>query len=169
MDRHGNNVKARVAEFDEVNGNDCIEIGDMLVFSNGACRDRDPLGQLIDPPNNEYERCRQVVRYWETRMQRAKDSFDGLKEHVVTQSKAALAERHAPEPVADAAQTVERLTELKAEVKSCHFQLQKARKALEVSEPNARHAQAARSLNERSAINRQRNGELLSAVQKIKI
>jgi hypothetical protein len=159
----------RIAEFDEENGNDSVRVADMLLFSNGARRGTDQLCALIDPPHDDHERCRLVARYWETRLERAREAFDEKRSHYISQAKGALEGSTTPEPVADPEEAARELETLRVAVRHCQKQLRQARASLEATPSKKPQANFAREREARSAHNRKANEELLSAVTKIRI
>lgn len=151
-------VTARVRAFDTENGRDCIRLGGMLVYSNGARRDPDPLGPLIDPPDNDYERNRIVVQYWEERVRRARGAFQKLK-------RKCQHDADDPElPVEDTEGAVQQLTTLRAEIKATEAQLRDAKAALTACTP----LEVLNRTRVSPAI-RRHNADFLAEVAKIKI
>ena len=162
-------VNTRVAAFDEANGNDPIVIDEMLAFSNGALRDINPIGALIDPPADNYERMKLVKRYWEVRTQRAQEEFNHAKNHYVIHAKAGMDAAAAPAPIEDETSAVEKLTALQRDVKACQAALAKVRKSLTAAANTSTSVRNQREREARYAANRQSNSALLAAVEKIKI
>lgn len=67
-------------QFTIKSGNDCINIGSgWLLFSNGATMERSPYGVTRDPPTDEFERSKLVVKYYEELARRAVDAFQELR------------------------------------------------------------------------------------------
>lgn len=80
IDKYG--VNARVRDFDQRNGGNPVSFKERLYYANGAQRDSDPLGALIDPPADEYARLSNILRYHQGRCAAAVREFDHLKEEL---------------------------------------------------------------------------------------
>lgn len=76
MDNH---VMTRVREFDRLHGTPA-QLNDWLYFPDGATREVNPQGALIDPPQNDFERLQNVYRYHQARLAEAVRQFTNLKE-----------------------------------------------------------------------------------------
>lgn len=81
MDNFG--VTARIRAFDQRNGGNAVLFNGWFYYPNGATRDGEPLGPLIDPSENEYERLTQILTYHKGRLVQAVRKFDALKEELV--------------------------------------------------------------------------------------
>ncbi len=82
-------VKARIQQFDLMNGDDGIRIEEWnaILFSNGAMRDINPFGQLIDPPKDWSPRSKLILKYHKTRLDWAIADFDQLKQSLALADK----------------------------------------------------------------------------------
>lgn len=81
MDNFG--VMARIAEFDKRHGGNPVLYGEWFFYANGAVREVDPLGALIPPPDDEYARLTNIVRYYQARLFKAVREFDAAKESLM--------------------------------------------------------------------------------------
>lgn len=81
MDNFG--VMARIKEFDRRNGGNALRFNGWFHYANGARRDEEPLGALIDAPENEYDRLTNILTYHKGRLVQAVRNFDALKEELV--------------------------------------------------------------------------------------
>lgn len=79
-------LPAKVAYFDQLNGDDAIVLDNLLVYGNGAWRDLDPIGRYANPSDNEYERLSLVLRRQQKLVQKARDDFYEAKEQLVQQA-----------------------------------------------------------------------------------
>lgn len=79
---HGS-VKMRIAEFDKRNGSNPVLMGGWWWYANGAVRELEPLGALIDPPRDEYDRLRNILRYHQARLNHAVRDFDNFKDQLM--------------------------------------------------------------------------------------
>jgi hypothetical protein len=157
-------VNYRVQQFDRQHGSDCINIEGWLVYSDGAKRERSPLGALIDPPEDAYERSKLQVRYREELLRRAVEEFQGLRQTLLQGAKTNLRHQYAePPPCADE-EAVAQLKELQKVVRRRQRALYAARKQLEESKPDwVRRRESA------SVTNKQSNERFIAAVDRIKI
>ena len=96
----------RVARWIEENGDDGIMVDGWMIYSNGAMREATPLGALLDPPADLYERAKIKVRYRQALMQRAADAFNERKRYLLSAAEAARRNGYPPP-------TERELTELK--------------------------------------------------------
>jgi hypothetical protein len=71
-------VMNRVDQFDTKHGEFVNENG-WLYFEDGAGRDSNPLGALMEPPKNPKELARLQVIYWEIKLQRADTEIADLR------------------------------------------------------------------------------------------
>ncbi len=156
-------VKQRVDQFDIKNGSDCINIdGFWLVYSNGAMRERNPLGALIDPPTDVHQRCKIQLRYHEKRLQRAVDAFDEHKQQLIAVAQVNLTDRHSGPPP-DAA-NLEKLKDLQKTVRRCKRAVAAARQAVTDSTPDR-----VKTRDARSAENKSKNEQFISAVKSVQV
>jgi hypothetical protein len=81
MDQFG--AAAKIADFDKRNGGNSVLYRNWIYYENGANRDMWPLGILLEPPADEYERLRNILRYHEGRQVEAVRQFDNFKEELM--------------------------------------------------------------------------------------
>ena len=156
------NVNAVVKEFDDTNGEFVIS-GEWLVFKNGAMREVHPMGRLIDPPANEYERAKITVHYHKIRLQLAVEQFDREKLALSISAKTNLNQANCPHP-GTVEDTTKRLKELKGIVADRAVALKLAEEELEKYIPKhiAVHSRI-------DAENRAANQKILEEIQAIEI
>lgn len=158
-------VKQRIEQFDTKNGDDAICIDGWLLFSNGAMRELNPLGALIDPPEDAIKRSRNIVRYRHELVQRAENEFKELKRQLLQQAQ--LSVQHAaantpPPPPSNA--DLEKLKRLQELVQERRRQFADAREQLKNDMPEAMKEREARAVNIRESGMR-----LITALEGIKI
>lgn len=76
-------VKARIEAFDKRNGGHAVLRGEWFYYSNGAIRERDLLGALIDPPEDEFQRLTNILHFHEARHAEAVRAFDNWQERLL--------------------------------------------------------------------------------------
>jgi hypothetical protein len=156
-------IKTRVKEFDVRHGEDSVvfNVG-WLLFGNGAMREINPMGPLIEPPEDNYKRAKLVVRYHEIKLNLAAEEFNLLKHNLKLHAKVGLKERFCPPPPPQ--EEIERLKQLKKKVQKWQRKLEKSHKELENSKPA--------QLVERDKTNegnRRANEDLLGEVERIEV
>lgn len=75
-----------IKQFDERNGGKSIFSDRAYRYPNGALRDQDPLGFLMDPPNDPKERQDKIVSYWKHFTELAVDDFYKRREEILAQA-----------------------------------------------------------------------------------
>jgi hypothetical protein len=75
-------VGARIANFDKRNGGRPVFFNNWYYYANGAQREGWALGVLIEPPDDEYQRLANILKYHEARQAIAVREFDNLKEEL---------------------------------------------------------------------------------------
>ncbi len=106
-------VNQRVQQFDLEHGNDPVRLGSHLLFRNGAMREVHPMGRLMDPPENGYQRDKLIVRYWQARVDRAVQAFDKKKTELRQRAENVLQAAIEPNGIPDAPPDEEDLAQLK--------------------------------------------------------
>jgi hypothetical protein len=76
-------VKGRVNAFHQRHGPECHSDGAAIYYANGAVRDANPMGALIEPPNPDTPQKEWAVRsnqlqFYKLKLQKAVDEFDDL-------------------------------------------------------------------------------------------
>jgi hypothetical protein len=80
MDDDHFSVRGRIANFDKRNGGNPVYFNQWYLYANGARRESEPLGALIEPPDDEYLLAKNILQYHEARHAVAVRQFDNLKE-----------------------------------------------------------------------------------------
>lgn len=126
-------VRGRVRQFDLENGNDAITIGDnsFLYFSNGAKRDVEPMGILLDPPKDDYERYSNIVKYHGELLRRAKAEFNEEASNFREGNELAFRNRNTPSFTKE--DVLQALEPLKAKVQGHQKRLDEAQKLLQAT------------------------------------
>lgn len=139
--------------FDIRNGRDAVQLNGWLVFSNGAMREVNPMGALIDPPEDKYERAKIQVRYREALYRKAVDDFNTLRQALIANAE-----------FGSAKEAVAQLKDARKIVKQRQIALKQARDRMEAATP-----EALRDAERADAQNRDETEAYLSAINEIKI
>lgn len=97
MPEYGDTVQTRIATFDRLHGGGVFD-GNWIWFEDGANRDGNPLGVLLEPPEDPRKRWQNIVKYHQTILNGLVRDFDefkkGLKQsgNVYPEADAPLAE-----------------------------------------------------------------------------
>lgn len=76
-------VSAKVAAFDKRHGGNPVPLNSWFYYSNGAMREMWTLGALCEPPENDFERLTNVLRYHQARHRQAVEAFEECKEQLL--------------------------------------------------------------------------------------
>ena len=68
-------INQRLHEFDKSHGS-FVCVNEWLLFEDGARRERNPLGALIDPPKDLLKRAQNVVQFHQEKLNLAVAEFD---------------------------------------------------------------------------------------------
>lgn len=79
---YGNTVTERIANFERIHGASVYD-GVWLYFEDGARREGNPLGPLMEPPDNPQARQQNIVFYHKLALEHATDEFDALKKQLL--------------------------------------------------------------------------------------
>jgi hypothetical protein len=153
-------VKYRREEFDKRHGGNAVQVDEWLVYSDGAMREVNPLGALLEPDADPFKCAQVVVRYYENRVQRAVEEFDAYKAHLTSFTTACRRNGHPP----PGATELERLKELQQTVQARQKELDAARDRLRDATPAHRKAREQVAAECKSASER-----MLSAIAGIKV
>lgn len=126
-------VKERVGRFDAENGNFVIQNG-WLIFETGAQREVNPLGCLMSPPADLFERAKVQLRYADIKLKLAAGEFYNLKMNLTARLKSAQNQRVCTPNVDKSA--IDRLKMLKNKVVKYQRKLEKAQARLEANKPD---------------------------------
>jgi hypothetical protein len=77
------NVAGRVDEFDRRNGRGAVMYNDWFFYANGAMRELMAIGVMIDPPEDDFQRLTNILRYHQARHAIAVREFDNLKNELL--------------------------------------------------------------------------------------
>lgn len=75
-------VNKRIMEFDDRHG-PSVKQGRWIYYGDGASRDINSLGPLIEPPNDPVQRCRNILVYRQAVLDENVNEFDRLKEELM--------------------------------------------------------------------------------------
>jgi len=131
-------VTQRIRRFDETHGggDNCVVIGDILLFADGAYREAaNPYGQLNDGGEDDYRRNKLIVKFHETKLALAVEEFSVLKRNCIIDGRTALREKDVVCP-SNPDEKVERLKMLQKKVRVCQENLAEAKDNLEKSKPD---------------------------------
>lgn len=81
-------VSQNVRAFDTKHGKNSVLNG-WIYFEDGAVRENDLLGRLIDPPEDEYEKLKNIIHYHRGRLAKAVSEFDQFNESLQMQESVA--------------------------------------------------------------------------------
>jgi hypothetical protein len=153
-----------VEHFSKRHGDDAIEIDGWLVYSDGAMRERNPMGALREPPPEPYEACRLRVQYREAKLRRATRAFDERKTVLLRTAHANLSHPNTQPPPCDVAAAKRELGTLRRAVLRCQADLDTARKEMEANKPAWM-----REREVSAATNRAQNEAFAAAIEAINI
>ncbi len=153
----------RVREFHLRHEADAILINGWWYYGDGAQRDANILGPMIEPSPDPLERYKSQLIYREELLRRATADFNETKRQMVERAKFNLKESVAvPPPPCEIEQAQHHLKMLKARVSECQQAYDEARETLESVKPAwLREREAA------AAANRERNEMFAAAVSGI--
>jgi hypothetical protein len=156
-------VKARIAAFDARHGA-CIEDAGWLVFEDGALRELNPLGPLMEPPKDAQALARRKFHYCGLRLREAVARFDDRKERFAQEAKVSLSLRTCGPPSAtpEGVETV--LAALQDTVRKCQQAHEAAKAALEATKP-----EHVKDREKQLAANREQHQDVLSRIAKFQV
>ncbi len=161
MDQGG--IKRRVAEFDAQHGASVAEDG-WILFEDGAAREANPMGALVDPPTKPWELAKRVLHYRDVCLKQAVAEFSQRKTYLLKAAAHNLKERLCGPPPADIAEAEAGLKQMQAKVRKCQKAYDAALKAVEDARP-----ERLRQFLERDATNRSANQALIDRIDKIEV
>ena len=149
-----------IRDFHKRHGADQINVDGWLLWPNGAMREANAYGALIDPPADPWECAKKVLWYWTCRLKRAVADFDAAKANLRAVAAARMRDGGDP-PDAD---QLKNLKALKAEVERVRAQHAKAHDAERAAIPaDIRAHWAQREKNQKAA------QDFLSAVNEVTV
>jgi hypothetical protein len=154
----GTTVKERIQQFDLAHGDDPVRVDDRwLLFEDGAHREVNAYGALIDPPADNKKRLQLIVRYHEEKVKRAQTRFDNERIQVKGRANEALRNGWG---ISDSELT---------EVKRLQVQLQEAKKKLDTARKDLdEQCPEIKKQESQRAENRAQVEEFLSKLESIK-
>jgi hypothetical protein len=158
-------IGQRVHQFHVKHGEDCIYIKGWYYYSDGATRDANIEGIMEEPPQDLQLKYRYQVLYHRELLQRAIKNFDDHKNHLLMHAKVNLnGGSDTPCPRVTPEEATERLRELQTIVKLRQIKLDDILAKQHEMLPN--HIKNADKM---IAFNREKNAELVTAIQSIEI
>ena len=156
-------INAKVQQFDTSHGNYVYTNG-WLLFEDGAQRENNPLGRLMEPPVDPLKLAKKIEWYWQVKLDLAVEEFDLFKHQHMIHAQTALSQQMAQASLGETAEVVKHLKELKKKVKHCQKGLDMAEAQIEEHKP-----QRLKELEELSDLNRQDAETLISEIENIEI
>jgi hypothetical protein len=156
-------INQRLAEFDARHGaNVCEEA--WILFEDGAVREGNPMGPLMEPPSDPHQLAKRKERYHAVLLRRAVSAFEDRKRYYARAAKANLNQQWcAPVPV-DAEAAAAELKALQAVVETCKRNHDQARAEVEKTVPASLKIR-----KEQDAANRKANETLLDRLKTIEV
>lgn len=112
-------------EFDRQHG-DAVVMGNWLLYCDGALRELTAVGATIEPPRDNIERRKLIVKYREVKLELAVEEFRVLKRELIRKGKQAVkGVENAPTE-----DDVKKLKELQSKVRKCQVLLADEKKEL---------------------------------------
>ena len=124
-----NNLTDYIKQFDCEHG-DFVVYNGFFYFEDGARRENNPHGPRCEPPQDEYERLKLVVFFWNCKLQLAIEEFHVLKQNLISTARANLNQKHLPDQQGPAM-----LNELRRKVKFLQGKLKMSEFLLEEATP----------------------------------
>jgi hypothetical protein len=156
-------IKKRLAEFDEAHGQSLVD-NNWILYEDGAARETNPLGALIIPPSDPWERAKRIAYYRQLVLQRAVDKFHERRDFYLTFINANLNQAYCPKTPFTPEQATKELEELRKAVRRAKRQHQQACADVEANTP-----ERVRMRREQNTKNRQENESLLTAVRSLEV
>ena len=161
MDYEG--VATRVKAFDARHGAS-VEDDQWVLFEDGARREVNPLGPLIDPSSDLQENARRILHYHSVRLQRAIARFERKKRELGALARAHLGERLCGSAPMDLKEAETLLSALRDTVMKCKQSRDAAQAEVEANKP-----QRLKELERQSNANRMANQEILTLTAKFQV
>jgi hypothetical protein len=162
--------KNRLEVFHEENGGDCVLVNGWYVYSNGARRDENPVGALIDPPADPFERAKLQVAYHSMKVNAAVKKLierqDHWRNHALCIEKGTQANDLGPYKLAEIASELEAL---KQEVEKRRGPLAEAQALMEANAPQWYRDQLPQTRATRQADNQQAANAITAVLDRHRI
>lgn len=79
-------AKQRCTQFDARHGGDAVQIAPgWLLFADGATRETNTMGPLIEPPDNPFQRAKLIAAYHEHKLSLVVAEFDHHKKRLLSE------------------------------------------------------------------------------------
>lgn len=151
-----------VKEFDRRHGECSVVVGGERLYPNGARRDVEPLGVMIEPPESDFQCLKLKVRYWQTLVDEAVQVFYDAKRDLLQAAKG-LSDRGFGPPELEEETT--KLEQLQTIVKGRKRHLEEAKAELEKTP----EAQRARQAEIQAAENRASCAEFIDVIKTFQV
>ena len=158
-----NGINQRIREFDSQHGHFICRNG-WILFEDGAMREINVLGALISPPKDPRQKARNIVNYYQEKLNLAVEEFDCFKLNHMIHAKAALKQKTAPAPLKQPESVIRELRQLKKKVNIIRTHLRKALVELDEHTP-----QRVRDIKAMSNRNQEAAEQLLTELESIEI
>lgn len=156
-------VKARVEDFDARHGANVLR-DQWIFFEDGATREVNPVGALLEPPSDPRELAQNKLRYHTILLTRATNEFEERKRYYLMAAKANLNQRYSNPPLAVPDTAAAELGQLRDRVMVHKKNHDEALAEVERTKPSR-----LRAMETQSAINREQNQKLISRLQGIEV
>ena len=164
-DYEGLSTKQRIEKFDKRHGSDCVVWGGFLLYSDGAYRDRNPLGVLAEGTSDAKKCASRKLEYVEIRLNLAREEFQIYKKNLATQCRIVAEQPNCNNPPkSPSAEDVAKLKELRKKVSHWQGKLTAARKNIEEAIP-----EHITKRNEFCEENRSKAASISAEIESIKI
>ena len=125
-----------VEAFHDRHGRDCIQINSWFYYSDGAQRDIDLQGALVEPSADDYERCKSIKIYYEELLRRATAEFEQIRSDMLKTAKLNLKYPSNTPPPPNSERAVNQLKRLRARVAEYKQHFDEAKENLEAVTPH---------------------------------
>ncbi len=156
-------VNSRVAAFNKRHGAS-VAYGEWILFEDGARREQNPLGALIEPPDIPWDRAKRIAQYHAIILDAAVKAFDRKRRYYMECAQGSLNQPFCPPAAVDAAVAGAELRTLQAKVKEAKAAHDKATAAVEAAKPAY-----FREREQDNAANRAANQALMEQLSKITV
>jgi hypothetical protein len=153
-------IKHRLNAFDAQHGASVMSDG-WIIFEDGAVRETNPLGALVDPPTSAWDLARRKLQYHKIIFQRAMRKFDDAKAGYLALAHANLNSSTCG-PAASVEEVTRELKGLQQKAREAKANYDRALADVEAAKP--RHL---RNVEQANIENRRSNELLLDSIKKI--
>jgi hypothetical protein len=157
-------VNQRIAAFDKRHdGESAVLDGSWIRFADGALREKDPLGAIIEPPSDPNQCAQLRRRYRKLLLDRAVRAFDQARQNYAAMAQSNLQSQYCG-AAPDVAHAVGELKQLLKKAQLAKAAYDEADKAVDATKP-----QRQRELQKLDADNRRANEALLAGIRDLEI